>query len=213
MPALLEHLDKPNSAAQVTLVISHKRLDPGSADVPGIKAAKKRGISAVYWNLVHWRTKTGKTREDFDEALGWFVSEKYYGPPQAVFLLGWDLVLSKNFLKYFRRQDGDYNVINLHPALMPDNPKDKTIKLSTGREIPFLKGEHDEVIQKAIDLGLPALGASMHFVTEEFDFGPVIKRIEVPLEKGDTIDSFEKRLLPAENKLVIETVDLFAHGC
>lgn len=211
LPALLEHLRKSDATGRITLVVSHKALDGGNQDVPGIAAAKELGIPTAYFNLVQWRNKTGRTREDFDQFLGWFVSQTYY-QADVVFLLGWDLILSKNFLQFFRRDDGYYNVVNLHPALLPDNSNDQTIKLSTGQEIPILKGEHDEVIQKAIDLGLPALGATMHFVVEEADFGPVIKRVEIPLEKNDTIGSFEERLLVAENNLVIQVVDLFCQG-
>lgn len=212
LPALLDHLAKPNATAQVTTVVSHKKLDEGGKDIPGIKAAKEHDIPAFYWNLVQWRDKTGKTREEFDEALGFFVSQTYYGPPQAVFMLGWDLILSEKFLQFFRRADGYFNVINLHPALLPDNPKDSEVKLSTGQKIPVIKGEHDEVIRKAIELKLPALGATMHFAATDPDSGLVIKRIEVPLMPNDTLDSFEKRLLPAENQLVIDVVDLFSQG-
>lgn len=210
LPALLEHLRQPDSAARINLVVSHKALDEGKHDVPGIAAAKKERIPALYWNLIQWRQRTGLKREDFDNTLGWFISQSYFGPPEAVFLLGWDLILSKNFLTYFPRPDGYFNVINLHPALLPDNPADQTIKLSTGEEIHVLKGEHDEVIQKALELKLPALGSTMHFVVEEADFGPVIKRVEIPLKPNDTLESFEQRLLVAENQLVIDVVDLFA---
>jgi phosphoribosylglycinamide formyltransferase-1 len=212
LPTLLDHLAKPNTTAQVTIVVSHKKLDEGDEDVPGIKAAKEHGIPSFYWNLVQWRDKTGRGREDFDEALGFFVSQTYYGPPQAVFMLGWDLILSEKFLKFFSRSDGLYNIINLHPALLPDNPHETEIKLSTGQKIPVIKGEHDEVIQKAIDLKLPALGATMHFAATDPDSGLVIKRVEVPLMPNDTLDSFEKRLLPAENQLVIDVANLFSQG-
>lgn len=210
LAALLSHLRQPNALAKITLVVSHKALDEGNLDVPGIAAANGEGIPACYWNLVQWK-KAGMRREDFDQALGWFLSQNYYRG-EAVFLLGWDLILSNNFLQYFACKDGYYNVINLHPALLPENPQDQTIRLSTGQVIPVLKGEHDEVIQKAIDLKLPALGSTMHFVVEKADFGPVIKRVEVPLFPNDTIETYEQRLLKAENKLVIEVVDLFASG-
>lgn len=212
LPALLEHLRQPDSAARITLVVSHKALDNDNQDVPGIAAAKRERILALYWNLVQWRQRTGLEREDFDNVLGWFISQSYFGPPEAVFLLGWDLILSQAFLTYFPRPDGYYNVINLHPALLPDNPADQTIKLSTGEEIPVLKGEHDEVIQKALELKLPALGSTMHFVVKKADFGPVIKRVEIPIGQDETLESFEKKLLVAENQLVIDVVDLFTQG-
>lgn len=229
IPALLEHLDATDARAQVVAVVSHKALDPDgngnkTLDVPGIQEAKKRDIPTVYFNFVQMRNAIQKVNSDLTEeeirkeyfrSLGAFLSQNYPIKPQAIFMLGWDLITSEEFLKFFPGNDSFCNVINLHPAQLPDNKNDKTIKLPSGIEIPVLEGEHDQVINEAIRLKLPVLGACMHFAQPVADQGgSVIKRIEVPINylgiDQATFDDYEKRLQVAESQLVIEVVDLFA---
>lgn len=223
---LIEHLDSKNASAEITMVVSHKALDKDEngkgIDVPGILAAKKYGINTAYFNLFQMR-KTAKEihpeldevmfRQEYFRLLGTFLCQNYPKRPQAVFMLGWDLVVSEEFLEFFPGSKKNlYNVINLHPSQLPDDPKDSFVKLSTGVEIPVLRGEHDEVIKEALRLKLPALGACMHITTKNIDYGLVINRTEVPVLTDDTFESYDQRLLKAEEKMIVETVDLFAQN-
>lgn len=232
IPKLLDHLSKPDAPAFVTAVVSHKALQPDTngektLDVMGIQEAKKHGIQTAYFNLIQMRNAAKEVDPDLDEkkfreeyfrVLGAYLCQNYPVRPRAVFMLGWDLVTSEEFLKFFPGpKEGLSNVINLHPAQLPDKPGDKTVQLSSGVEIPVIEGEHDEVLKEAIRLKLPALGACMHYAQAIADLGgTVIRRVEVPIIYKDsdeeTYNDYEERLKEAESQLVIEVVDDFARG-
>lgn len=232
IPKLLDHLSKPDAPALVTAVVSHKALQPDAngektQDVVGIVEAKKYGIPTAYFNLIQMRNAARdaglnldekKFREEYFRMLGAYLCQNYPVRPRAVFMLGWDLVTSEEFLKFFPGpKEGLYNVINLHPAQLPDKPGDMTVKLSSGIEIPVIEGEHDKVLKEAIRLKLPALGACMHYAQAIPDLGgTVIKRVEVPIIYKDTdeetYDDYEQRLKEAESQLVVEVIDDFARG-
>lgn len=215
VPALLEYLDENPNLAQITMVVSHKALKDGE-DVIGIAEAKKRKIPTAYFNLVQMRNSAREVRPDLKDddfrkeyfrILGSFLTQKYPQRPEAVFMLGWDLIVSEEFLKFFPF------VFNLHPAQLGEKSGDETVKLSSGEEIPVLRGEHDEVINKAIELKLPGLGSCIHLAVPQADAGGlVVKRAEVSIKEGETLESYEEKLLPVEEQLVIETFSLFARG-
>ncbi|MDO8570994.1 MAG: formyltransferase family protein [Candidatus Daviesbacteria bacterium] len=215
VPALLQYLDKNPDLAEISMVVSHKALKNGE-DVIGIAESKKRGIPTAYFNLIQMRNsakevnpdlKDDDFRKEYFQILGSFLTQKYPQRPSAVFMLGWDLVVSKEFLKFFPF------VFNLHPAQLGENSGDETVKLESGKEIPVLQGEHDEVITRAIELKLPRLGSCIHLAVPIADAGGlVVKRVEVSIKEGETLESYEKKLLPAEEQLVIDTFSLFAKG-
>jgi len=88
--------------AELALVVSHKK------ESPGIEWAKEQGIEAFYFRLSDWKAQ-GKDRLAFDDELGKMLKERGI---DLVVMAGWDLVVSKEFLKYFPNA-----VINIHPAL------------------------------------------------------------------------------------------------
>lgn len=228
--ALFEHLDKADSKAEIICVISHKAMQTDEqgkkTHVIGIREAQKRDIRWDYFNWIQMRDATKAVqkdnfneetfRQDYFRAFGAFLSQKYPIKPQMIFMLGWDIVTSTEFLKYFPGPtEGLSNIINLHPGQLPDIPGQNTVKLPSGIEIPVLRGEHDEVITEAIKLRLPSLGACMHFAGSEADKGGfIIKRVEVPFVYEGTdekiFEDYDKKLQVAESQLVLEVVDLFA---
>ncbi|HOL54098.1 MAG TPA: formyltransferase family protein, partial [Candidatus Paceibacterota bacterium] len=77
--------------AELALVVSHKK------ESPGIEWAKEQGIEAFYFRLSDWKAQ-GKDRLAFDDELGKMLKERGI---DLVVMAGWDLVVSKEFLKYF----------------------------------------------------------------------------------------------------------------
>lgn len=73
-------------------------------------------------------------------------------------------------------------LINIHPSLLP-----AYIGLNTH--------------QRVIDANEPKHGATVHFVTEELDGGPIIKQQSLDVLPSDTADSLAKRVLQIEHKL------------
>jgi len=226
---ILKQYKKGGSSFQIVCVISHKALETNSSgekiDVPGIALAKSAGIRTEYFNLVQMREASReasensnkkfsekKFRRDYFRILGAFICQKYPLRPVAVFMQGWDLVVSDEFLRYFPGPGkGVYNVINFHPSLLPEKKGQKGVSLSDGRKIPVLKGEHDEVLEKALKLKLPAIGITMHYTQVEFDVGGLnIAKVEVPILTGDNFESLEKRHRKIESAFMVEAIEKWA---
>jgi phosphoribosylglycinamide formyltransferase-1 len=124
-------------------------------------------------------------REDFDRALALLIAA---GDPQLVVLAGFMRFVGPAVVEPFRGR-----MINLHPSLLP-----------------LYRGT--DTYQRALDAGDRQHGASIHFVTEELDGGPVISQVIVPVHDGDDAATLAARLAPMEHRLVVATVELFAAG-
>jgi phosphoribosylglycinamide formyltransferase-1 len=91
-------------------------------------------------------------------------------------------------------------IINTHPALLPD----------FGGQGFFGRKVHEAVYAA----GVSETGATLHFVGQEYDTGPIIAQIRVPVLSGDDVDAIEKRVKTAERKLLVDTLrQLEAGGC
>jgi len=122
-------------------------------------------------------------REAFDRALALLVAA---GSPDLVVLAGFMRIIGPAVLAPFRGR-----MINLHPSLLP-----------------LYRGT--DTYQRALDAGDREHGASIHFVTEELDGGPVISQVVIPIMEDDDKESLASRLAPMEHRLVVATVELFA---
>jgi len=199
LAAILSAIDKGEiKNGKVVVVVSDKE------DAYGLIRAKKRKIQTEVLDLRDF-LRRGKSRLEYDEALGKLLKEKYQ--VDLVVLAGWMLILSRNFIKYFPNR-----TINLHPGLLPDGAA-KYIKLSGGIKIKAIRGlVTDEAVQFAIDHGYPITGSTVHFITEKVDQGPVILRSKVKILKGDTVESLYERMKKEEHKVLPESVALFCEG-
>ncbi len=90
-------------------------------------------------------------------------------------------------------------VINVHPALIPS---------FCGEGFYGLR-----VHEQALRYGVKLSGATVHFVTEECDGGPIIAQKAVAVLENDTPESLQKRIMEqAEWQLLPEAVSLFCQG-
>ena len=90
-------------------------------------------------------------------------------------------------------------IMNVHPALIPS---------FCGPGFYGLK-----VHEQALAYGVKLSGATVHFVTEECDGGPIIAQKSVAVLRGDTPETLQKRIMEeAEWKLLPEAVSLFCQG-
>ena len=89
----------------------------------------------------------------------------------------------------------DIYVINIHPSLIPS----------------FCgKGYYGEKVHKAVlDYGVKLTGATVHFVDEGADTGPVIIQKAVEVDFNDTVETLAKRVLRVEHELLPLAVKLF----
>ena len=88
--------------------------------------------------------------------------------------------------------------MNIHPALLP----------SFGG-----KGMYGKHVHKAvIDSGAKQSGATVHFVDDKYDTGPIIIQQSVPVADGDTPEILAKKVLEIEHVLYPRAVELFCKG-
>jgi len=125
------------------------------------------------------------SRESFDSKLAKLVDSF---KPDLVVLAGFMRILTAPFVALFAGR-----LVNIHPSLLPEFPGMNT---------------H----QRARDAGVSEHGASVHFVTEELDGGPVIARRKVSVTADDTAESLAAKVLTEEHKLYPEVVEWFARG-
>lgn len=89
-------------------------------------------------------------------------------------------------------------ILNIHPALLPRHGG------------PQMYGRR--VHQSVLDAGETETGASVHLVDDQYDHGPVIAQTTVPIRSGDSVEAIERRVMNAEPKLFIETLQRIACG-
>jgi len=151
------------------------------ADAGGLARARRRGIPAVAVPR-----KEHPDVDAFNDALHAALAPY---EPELVLLLG--------FLSPFQLR-GRYEgrVLNVHPALIP---------AFSG------KGFYGMRVHRAVlEAGVPETGATVHFVDEEYDHGPILLQRAVPVEKDDTPETLAARVQATERELVPEAVRLYA---
>ena len=124
-------------------------------------------------------------RASYDQALMKLI-DGYQ--PQLVILAGFMRILTPDFVRHYLG-----HLLNIHPSLLP--------------KFPGL-----DTHQRALDNAESQHGASVHFVTEELDGGPVIAQASVPVLAADTAQSLAARVHQAEHGLYPVVVDWFAQG-
>jgi phosphoribosylglycinamide formyltransferase-1 len=110
-----------------------------------------------------------------------------------VVLAGYLKMIPPNVIQYLRNR-----MINIHPALLP---------LFGG------KGMYGIRVHKAVlESGMKVSGATIHFVDEEYDHGPIIAQQTVPVFSSDTPESLAARVLEVEHVLLPRAIELIAEG-
>lgn len=131
------------------------------------------------------------TREEFNHALLDSVDE---WKPDLIVLAGFLVVIPDELIEKYRDR-----MINIHPSLIP---------AFCGTGFYGLK-----VHEKALERGVKLVGATVHFVIEETDAGPIILQKAVEVKNGDTPEILQKRVMEeAEWKILPQAIDLIANG-
>lgn len=110
-----------------------------------------------------------------------------------VVLAGYLKLLPARVVARFRRR-----AINIHPALLP----------AFGGPGMFGRRVHEAVLAS----GATESGATVHYVDEQFDRGPIIAQRTVPVLPDDTADSLAHRVLAVEHALLPMVVLELASG-
>jgi phosphoribosylglycinamide formyltransferase-1 len=135
--------------------------------------------------------KDYETREEFNEALYETLTEEEI---DLVVLAGCLVVIPEKIIRHFANR-----IINIHPALIPS---------FCGTGYYGLK-----VHEKALERGVKVTGATVHFVDEGTDTGPIILQKAVEVREGDTPKELQLRVMEeAEWKILPQAIDLIARG-
>jgi phosphoribosylglycinamide formyltransferase 1 len=125
------------------------------------------------------------SREAFDEALNtWLESQNL----DLVCCAGYMRIMTAAILKPWAGR-----MLNIHPSLLP-----------------AYKGLHTH--ERALADGAKFHGATVHFVTEELDGGPIVARVSISVLPDDTPESLATRVLSAEHPLYAKALALVASG-
>lgn len=148
--------------------------------------AKKAEISAVCIS-----PKDYETREIFNDAL---LDGVLALKPDLIVLAGFLVNIPPQMIQAFRNR-----IINIHPSLIPS---------FCGVGCYGLK-----VHEKALARGVKVSGATVHFVDEGTDTGPIIMQKAVEVMQGDTPEGLQRRIMEqAEWVILPKTIDLIANG-
>ncbi|KXZ39122.1 phosphoribosylglycinamide formyltransferase-1 [Alkalithermobacter thermoalcaliphilus JW-YL-7 = DSM 7308] len=112
-----------------------------------------------------------------------------------------DLVVLAGYLKKVGEKfvrEFENKIINVHPSLIP----------------AFCgKGYYSDNVHKAvIDYGVKITGATVHFVDEKLDNGPIIMQRCVNVCQNDTVETLKNKVLQVEHEILVESVRLYCLG-
>lgn len=169
--------------------IENGRISVVVASKPGVYAlerAKNAGIEGVVL-----ARKDFESVDDYSAALEKLLKEK---KTDLIVLAGFMTITNAAFTRAFENR-----IINVHPALIPS---------FCGKGYYGL-----HVHEAALARGVKVSGATVHFVNEVCDGGPIILQKAVPVEPGDTPETLQRRIMEqAEWQLLPEAVSLFCAG-
>lgn len=157
-----------------------------NAGAYALERAKAYGAEALLLS-----PKDFDTREEFNQKLLETLKERDI---DLVVLAGYLVVVPPCVI-----QEYENRIINIHPSLIPSF-------CGTG-----CYGLH--VHEKALARGVKVSGATVHFVDEGTDTGPIILQKPVMVQQGDTPEILQKRIMEEAEWIILpKAIDLIANG-
>ena len=157
-----------------------------NANAYALERARAHGIEALCIS-----PKDFESREAFNQA---FLDKLNSYNVDLVVLAGFLVVLPEMMIKEYTNR-----IVNIHPSLIPS---------FCGKGFYGLK-VHEGVLAR----GVKVTGATVHFVDEGSDTGPIILQKAVEVEQGDTPEVLQRRVMEqAEWVILPKAIDLIANG-
>ena len=157
-----------------------------NANAYALERARAHGIEALCIS-----PKDFESREAFNQA---FLDKLNSYNVDLVVLAGFLVVLREMMIKEYTNR-----IVNIHPSLIPS---------FCGKGFYGLK-VHEGVLAR----GVKVTGATVHFVDEGTDTGPIILQKAVEVEQGDTPEVLQRRVMEqAEWVILPKAIDLIANG-
>ena len=121
--------------------------------------------------------------------------------PDFICLTGWKQFILSQIIDAYPQK-----ILNLHPGLIPDT-MDGTVMNPDNTFAFWNKGKLSDIaIKNFFFKHATYAGSSIHFLTHEFDFGPVLGRCFEKIKPNDTINSLYSRLKIKENILYVKVL-------
>ncbi len=136
-------------------------------------------------DAVHVNPKDYKDKNTYELEIVKVLKNHQVG---LVCLAGYMRIVGQVLLEHYQGK-----MINIHPALLPSFP-----------------GLHAQ--KQAVDHGVKISGATVHFVDEGCDTGPIIIQASVPVLDDDTEETLSARILDEEHKIYPQAAKMFAEG-
>lgn len=182
-----------NLQALIDAIRTGKITDTGIVRVisnnPGAYALERAAAAGIEGVCVSPREFSD--REQFYNA---FLEKVEEARPDLIVLAGFLVVIPGKLIQKYQNR-----ILNIHPSLIPS---------FCGTGYYGLK-----VHEKVLERGVKVTGATVHFVDEGTDTGPIVLQKAVAVAPGDTPKSLQQRVMEeAEWELLPAAVNLFAHG-
>ena len=148
-----------------------------ASNKPGVRALERAETAGI--ETAVFEARDYPSREERDVALAEWLQSR-----------GVDLVVCAGYMHLFRKPFFDYyggRIVNTHSAPLPDFP-----------------GAHP--IEDVLAAGVDETAATVHYVDEGVDTGPVIAAERVPVLPDDTAETLRKRVQSVEHRLLPEVV-------
>ena len=156
-----------------------------NSDSTALERAKKEGVPGFYLSR-----KTHPDPDTLDQAI---LDTLTAHNVDIIALAGYMKKLGPKTLSHFKGR-----VLNIHPALLPKH----------GGKGMYGIHVHESVIEARE----AESGVTVHLVTEEYDRGPIIAQVRVPVEPDDTPEILAARVLVEEHKLYPATLQRIVTG-
>src|SRR3989344_5724822 len=151
-------------------------------DAFALERARKHNIKAVFID------SKGKDGEQYDREIAKVLDENKV---ELILLIGYMRFLSPWFVNKYKNK-----IMNIHPSLLP--------KYAGGMD----KDVHAEVLKNKEKI----TGATLHFVDEGADTGPIIMQKEVRIDEDETADSLKEKVQKAEQEIILKAIELYDKG-
>lgn len=157
-----------------------------NAGAKALDRAEEHGIPGILMSPRNY-----ENREKFDHA---FTEKMCELDPDLIVLAGFLVKIPEEMVERFSDR-----IVNIHPALIPS---------FCGVGYYGLK-----VHEKVLERGVKVTGATVHFVNEGMDEGPIIAQKAVAVEEDDTPETLQRRVMEqAEWILLPAAIDDIANG-
>ena len=155
--------------------------------------ASKDGIYALERAKKHGIKTYVVSRKEFGKQSSDKILELVKGKVDLIVLAGFLSILDGEILKEFENR-----IINIHPSLIPS----------------FCgKGYYGEKVhQGVIDYGAKVTGATVHFVDEGADTGPIIIQKTVEVKQDDDAKKLAERVLEVEHEILTKSISMFCEN-